>query len=186
MSDEDWETLENALTLAPSSYGLQPFKFIVITDQETKEKITPAAYGQTQPADCSHLVVVTYKKILTDEYVERFVERIVEVRGVERESLAEYETDNEGFSEESRRTTIHRNMEFASGISRARIFARDSGDDWRRCVSDGRLQRRKKSIKILGLEEYSAVTLCAIGYRDAENDWLAGLPKVRFSEREVN
>src|SRR5258706_27542 len=55
--DKDWETLEEALTLAPSSFGLQPYKFIVITDEATREKLKPAAYGQTPITDASHLLV---------------------------------------------------------------------------------------------------------------------------------
>ena len=77
--------------LAPSSYGLQPFKFVIVTDQELKNKLTPAAYGQTQIADCSHLVVIAYKKVLTDEDVAHYVDRIVEVRRAPRESLKDYE-----------------------------------------------------------------------------------------------
>ena len=62
ISDTDWSTLEQALILSPSSFGLQPYKFVVVTDPYLKEKLKPAANGQAQITDCSHLVVVTYKK----------------------------------------------------------------------------------------------------------------------------
>src|SRR4051812_8560251 len=75
VSAEDWATLEQALVLAPSSFGLQPYKFIVITDQATKEKLKPAAYGQAPITDSSHLVVFAYKKVLTDADVEHFIDR---------------------------------------------------------------------------------------------------------------
>ena len=39
--------------------------------------------------------------------------------------------------------------------------------------------------EILGLDDYSAVVLCAVGYRNAEADWLANLPKVRFTKEEL-
>ena len=41
ISAEDWETLEQSLILAPSSFGIQPYKFIVVTDQEMKENLIP-------------------------------------------------------------------------------------------------------------------------------------------------
>jgi nitroreductase len=41
ISAADWLALEEALVLTPSSYGLQPWEFIVITDQATKEKLVP-------------------------------------------------------------------------------------------------------------------------------------------------
>ena len=43
----DWATIEEAISLAPSSFGIQPFKFVIITDPATREKLKPAAYGQT-------------------------------------------------------------------------------------------------------------------------------------------
>ncbi len=184
VSDTDWETLENALVLAPSSYGLQPYKFIVITDQAMKEQMVTAAYGQKQPADCSHLVVVTYKKVLTDEDVEHFVERIVEVRRVERESLAEYEqmmknsakkAVNEGYIEAWNSRQAYLALGFL--LETAAMIGVDA------CPMEG--FSVEKVNEILNLKDYSAVTLCAVGYRDAENDWLAGLPKVRFSKSEL-
>jgi nitroreductase len=55
ISSEDWGALEEALVLSPSSFGLQPWRFIVVTDQATKERLVAASWGQRQPADCSHL-----------------------------------------------------------------------------------------------------------------------------------
>jgi nitroreductase len=52
---EDWAVLETELILSPSSYGLQPWKLIVITDQKMREKLFPATWSQRQVLDCSHL-----------------------------------------------------------------------------------------------------------------------------------
>src|SRR4029077_18109138 len=57
ISAEDWATLEDALVLSPSSGGLQPWKFVIITDPAVREKLLPASYGQPQVKDASHLVV---------------------------------------------------------------------------------------------------------------------------------
>ena len=48
---EDWAALEEALVLTPSSFGLQPWKFIVVTDQAVRGKLVPVSWGQRQPAD---------------------------------------------------------------------------------------------------------------------------------------
>ncbi len=37
VSNEDWNILEQSLILAPSSYGLQPYKFVVVTDENLKK-----------------------------------------------------------------------------------------------------------------------------------------------------
>ena len=185
ISDADWNTLEHSLMLAPSSYGLQPYKFIVVKDQTIKAKIsTEAAYGQTQPADCSHLVVVTYKKDVTDADVDHFVDRIVEVRNAPKESLKDYEQTMKGSAMKARdegyiETWNSRQAYLALGflLETAALLQVDA------CPMEG--FSVEKANEILGLTDYSAVTLCALGYRDAENDWLANLPKVRFLKEEL-
>ena len=59
-----WAALEQALVLAPSTYGLQPWKFVVVETPAVKEKLSAASHGQRQPADCSHLVVFSVRKDL--------------------------------------------------------------------------------------------------------------------------
>ena len=57
LSAETWATLEQALILSPSSFGLQPWKFLVITDAAVKARLVPISWGQTQPADAiPHLI----------------------------------------------------------------------------------------------------------------------------------
>ncbi len=184
VSAEDWETLEQSLILAPSSFGIQPYKFIVITDRETKEKLKPAAWGQTQITDSSHLVVFAYKKVLTDSDIEHFTDRIAEVRGVSRETLTDYENVMKGSAKKAVdggyiETWNSRQAYLALGflLETAALMGIDAtpmeGFD------------PAQFNEILGLTDYSAVVLAAVGYRDAENDWLANLPKVRFPKEDL-
>ena len=184
ISAEDWETLEQSLILAPSSFGLQPWKFIVVTDDELKEKLKPAAHGQGQVTDSSHLVVFAYKKTLTDADVEHFVDRIVEVRGVPRESLADYENWMKNSAKQAVdggyiETWNSRQVYIALGflLQTAALLGIDASP------MEGFDPAQFN--EILGLTDYSAVVLAAVGYRDAEKDWLANLPKVRFSKEEL-
>jgi nitroreductase len=182
--DADWSTLEQSLILAPTSYGLQPFKFIVVTDENLKKELTPAAYGQTQIADCSHLVVIAYKKVLTDADVEHFVDRIVEVRRAPRESFKDYEntmkaTAKKNIEEGTIETWNSRQAYLALGflLETAALLGIDA------CPMEG--FNPAEFNRILGLEDYSAVVLCPVGYRDEENDWLATLSKVRFPKEKM-
>jgi nitroreductase len=184
VSDEDWKLLEESLILAPSSYGLQPYKFIVVTDADLKRELTPAAYGQTQIADCSHLVVIAYKKVLTDADVEHFVDRIVEVRQAPRDSFSAYEdtmkaTARKAIDEGKIEDWNSRQSYIALGflLETAALLGIDA------CPMEG--FNRAEFDRILGLGDYSSIALCAIGYRDTENDWLANAPKVRFENREL-
>jgi nitroreductase len=184
VSEEDWAVLEQSLILAPSSFGLQPFKFIVVKDPELKAKLSPAAYGQSQITDSSHLIVVAYKKILTDSDVEHFVERIADIRSMPREALLDYENIMKGSAQKAVETGFietwnSRQAYLALGflLETAALLGVDA------CPMEGFDPAQFN--EILGLEDYSAVALCALGYRDTENDWLAPLPKVRFPEEEL-
>ena len=62
ISAEDWRTLEEALVLTPSSFGAQPWKFFVVTTPALKSKLVAASWGQKQPEECSHMLVLAIKK----------------------------------------------------------------------------------------------------------------------------
>src|SRR5215471_5553506 len=73
-----WAALEQALVLTPSSYGLQPWKFFVVTDPAVKARLPEHSWGQRQPQDCSHMVVFAIKADLCEADIDRFLERISE------------------------------------------------------------------------------------------------------------
>src|ERR1043165_4486572 len=87
---ENWSALERALGLSPSSFGLQPYKFLIITDPATRAKLMPATWGQKQVVDCSHYVVFAARTALGAEHIDAFINRIAEVRGITAESLKGY------------------------------------------------------------------------------------------------
>lgn len=184
VSAEDWATLEKAMLLAPSSYGLQPYKVLVISDPAVRERLKPAAYNQPQITDASQLVVFAYKKTLNDADVARYIERIAEVRGQSRESLADFENVLQGavagaVEKNFIETWNSRQVYIALGflLETAALLGIDAtpmeGFD------------AAQFNEILGLGDYSAVVLAAVGYRDEEKDRLAKLPKVRLPESEL-
>src|SRR5580693_6668978 len=88
ISAPDWTTLEEALRLTPSSGGLQPWKFVVVTDPAVRAKLRPASYGQAQITDASHLVVFTAKNNFSEADVDAHIRHIAEVQGAPIEALA--------------------------------------------------------------------------------------------------
>jgi nitroreductase len=87
LSPEDWKVLENSLLLAPSSYGLQPWKFLVIENPAVRGELREVSWKQGQVTDSSHFVVLLYKENVDEEFVNKYLQRIADVRGVSRESL---------------------------------------------------------------------------------------------------
>ena len=85
--DTVWAALEQSLVLAPSSFGLQPWKFFIIRNPELRQQLVEHSWGQTQVVDASHLVVLAIKKDVNAADVDHYVERMAEVRQVSVESL---------------------------------------------------------------------------------------------------
>ncbi|WP_413290296.1 NAD(P)H-dependent oxidoreductase [Bdellovibrio sp. HCB337] len=90
ISEADWKILEDSLKLAPSSYGVQPWKFLVVQNPALREKLREVSWNQTQVTDSSHYVVLLYKEQMDEPHVQKYVDRIAEVRGVSQESLDGY------------------------------------------------------------------------------------------------
>src|ERR1700677_1088731 len=90
ISAADWETLETALSLSPSSAGLQPWKFLIIDDPAVRAKLQAASYGQAQIVDASHLVVFTARTDMTEADVDKLIDRTAKIRSIPVESLAPY------------------------------------------------------------------------------------------------
>jgi len=58
VSDEDITFILNAGRKSPSSFGMEAWKFLVITNEELKAKLRPACWNQIQITSCSHLVII--------------------------------------------------------------------------------------------------------------------------------
>ncbi|MFN0118441.1 MAG: NAD(P)H-dependent oxidoreductase [Elusimicrobiota bacterium] len=180
-----WNTIENALVLSPSSYGLQPWKFFVINDGETRKRLLPFTWGQKQVVDASHYIVLAIKKDLSEVDVDKFINRIVEVRGGSFEILKPYRNIIVGDLVKGPRNKVinewaARQVYIALGnlMTSAALLGVDA------CPIEGFVPVEYD--KILGLPEmgYNAVVCCALGYR-SESDKYASAPKVRFEKQDV-
>lgn len=76
--------------LAPSSQGLQPWKFIVVENTELRTKLQAAAYGQAQVVEASHFVVLCVRKNVSSEYVDYYMQSIHAIRGTSLEHLERF------------------------------------------------------------------------------------------------
>ena len=185
IAPELWATLEKSLILTPSSFGLQPWKFLVITDAAVKQKLVPVSWNQTQPADCSHHIVFAARRAVAEKDVDHFIASIVAVRGGTAEALKGYRDIMAGFVDKAgkegwAREWAIRQVYIAIGnfMTSAAVLGVDT------CPMEGISPTDYD--KILGLEgtEFETVVACAAGYR-ASDDKYATLPKVRFSAAEM-
>jgi nitroreductase len=177
----DWSALEKALILTPTSYGLQPYQFIVITDKATKEKLVPISWNQRQPADCSHFVVFAARAKNTEADIDRYLARIAEVRGGSPEALGGFKKLLMGDVVNGERGKISlewatRQVYIALGnfMTAAALVGVDT------CPMEGFVPEKYDEVLDLPARGYNSVVACAAGYR-AASDKYASAPKVRFS-----
>jgi len=90
VSAEDFETLKEAIQLSASSYGLQPYKVFIIENPELRAKIQPAAWGQTQIVDASHLLVFANITNFGEAEIDASIKNMAETRGITVESVQGY------------------------------------------------------------------------------------------------
>lgn len=185
ISPADWATIEEALTLTPSSGGLQPWKFVVVTDPAVRAKLSAAAWGQKQITDASHLVVFTSKLNFNEADVDAHIRHTARIRGVPVEALAQFRGMLVGgivqSMNEAARDAWARNQAYiALGnlLTSAALLGIDA------CPMEG--FDRAKFDEILGLkaEGYASAVIAAVGYRLPE-DAYALAPKVRFPKERL-
>jgi nitroreductase len=185
ISTADWAVLEQALVLTASSYGLQPWKFIVVTDPALKAKLRPASWNQAQVEDCSHLVVFTSRQDLTEADADRFVVRTAEVRGTTVDSLAGYKGFIMGDLVNGPRHAViadwaARQTYIALGnlLTSAALLGIDA------CPFEGLEPAKYDEILGLAGSGYGTVCACPLGFRAADDKY-ASAPKVRFAAKDV-
>lgn len=90
ISNEDFETLKEAIQLSTSSYGLQPYKIFIIENPEIRAQIQPAAWGQTQIVDASYLLVFANITNFGETEIDNYINLMSETRGISVESVKGY------------------------------------------------------------------------------------------------
>ena len=180
-----WSALEQSLILTPSSYGLQPWKFLVLTDKALRESLVPHCWGQRQVADCSHLVVLAFRTGMTEEDIDRWVTRLAEVRGLPADSLSAYREMMVGDlvrGSRGREAAPWARNQVYIALGQFMLSAALLGIDT--CPMEGFVPDQID--EALGLRDQGlhAAALCPAGFR-AATDKYAALAKVRFPESEL-
>ena len=179
VSPEKVDAIVAAAHLAPTSSGLQPFKVIVITNPELKEKIKAIAFEQSQITDSSHLLVFAAWDNYTEERIREVYAHANSARGLSEDANADFinrmvgyfstKTPEESYQHAAKQAYIG----FGLAIAQAAELKVDATpmEGFDPAALDELL-----GLKSLGLR---STTLLPLGYRDAENDWLVNLKKVR-------
>lgn len=90
VSDSDLAVLKEAIRLSTSSYGLQPYKVLIIENEEIRKQLQPVSWGQSQIVDASHLFVFANYTDIQDTHIDTYMENIASTRGLNVSDLQGY------------------------------------------------------------------------------------------------
>lgn len=182
---ETWAALRDSLVATPSSYGLQPWKFLVVESPAVRAQLRPVSWDQTQVTDASHLVVLARRTEMTEADVNRHIARILSVRGLPAEKLEPYRQMMlggvvKGKDAAAQREWSARQCYIALGqlMAAAAVLRVDT------CALEGIDPGRYDEILGLRGSGYETVVACAVGYRAAD-DAYAQAAKVRYPAADV-
>lgn len=179
VSDEKLAHILEAIRLAPTSSGLQPFEVFVVTNPDVRAQLRAAAYDQAQVTEGSHLLVFAAWDNYTEARIDAVSGDIAAKRGGTNDAVTTYYTNlksmylprsaEENYQHAARQAYIALGIALTAAAFEAVDATPMEGFD------------PAKVDEILGLREKGlrSVALMPIGYRAVEGDWLAGLPKVR-------
>lgn len=182
---EKLENILEAIQLAPTSIGMQPFTVLVIEDAELRAKIAPAIYNQPQITEGSHVLIFAAWKEYSPENVDKYINQIASLRGIPVESLSGMrDMVTRSISGKTPEQLLNWNMRQAYialgvGLVAAAELKVDATpmEGFNPDALDA----------VLGLQEkglHSTVVM-TLGYRDAEKDSLSAATKVRRDKSEL-
>jgi nitroreductase/dihydropteridine reductase len=172
------DTIIEAIRMAPTSSGTQPFELIVVTNPEVRSKIAEAANGQAQITDGSHLLVFAAWDNYTAERIDAVTSLNVQERGDLPMLNAYYENLKKSYLPRDAEVNYNhaaRQAYIALGIALVAAAEQEVDSTPMEGFSPAKVD------EILGLKERGlrSVVLLPLGYRDASGDWLAPMKKVR-------
>ena len=184
VSDEDLQKLIDAVQLSASSYGLQPYKILVVKDQAVKEKLKAAGYNQSQFSDATAVFVFAHQTDFDAELVDSYIELSERIKELETGTL-------EGYANLMKNALLNLPQEAKAGwtsrqayIALGNLLSAAAAHKIDACPMEG--FEAATFDEILGLTEQNlhAVVVAAVGYRSAEDE-TQHAPKVRRPQEEL-
>lgn len=182
---DQWRALEKTLILSPSSYGLQPWRFLVIQDKAVRQRLLLASMGQRKVAESSHLVVFAARTDIVEVDIERWVARLAAKRKIPASSLEKMRSLMSGDLVTGQRHAIAAEWATRQTYLALGVFltsAAMAGIDT--CPMEGFDPKAYDEVLGLTARGYATVVIVAAGYRSVA-DTTAADPKVRFTASEV-
>ena len=184
IDEEDLQTLKDAVNLAATSFGLQPYRVLVVSDPGIREQLRAASYNQPQLTESSHVFVFAAMKEISPAYIDSYLDRMAEVREVPRDRLNGYAEYMKGSVAGKPANSIEGWNKRQAYIGLGTLLAAAAELNIDSCPMEG--FDAGEYDRILGLEEkgLTATVIAPVGYR-SEEDATQHHTKVRLSLEEM-
>lgn len=181
---EKMDSILNAISLAPSSFGLQPYTVLVIENKALLEKIKPIAMMQPQITEASVLLVFAVWEKITSDKINIYIDQIAEERNITIDSLMPLKQGIEAQLKNSDSDNLIWNSKQAYiALGFALVAAAEEEIDSTPMEGfDKTLLDDLLKLKEIGLR---SMVIMPLGYRDAQNDYLANLKKIRRDKEKL-
>jgi len=179
VSEDKVQQILEAINLSASSCGLQPYRLIVIENDELRSKLGEGSFNG-QILNSSHLLVFAAFNDVTSDHIKDYMDLTAKTREIPLEALSDFSATLNGYF--SSRTTeenrIWADKQAYIALGTALIAAAHLKVD----ATPMEGFDAKKFDELLGLEEKAlhSTVILSIGYRDEESDSYASLKKVRL------
>lgn len=185
ISEQDWNVLAESLRMAPSSYGLQPWKFILVENSQLRKELRPVSWNQSQVEDASHYVVFASVTKVNEQNIVNHINHMAKVRGASPASLEGYRDMMigdlvKGPRSEYSKWWTQRQAYIAMGqlMFTAALMGIDT------CAMEGiDPAAYDKMLKLEGTN-FGSIAAVALGYRHPEDAYQKA-PKVRYELKDV-
>ncbi len=178
--EEDLQFLQESIRLAPTSYGLQPFRVFVVTDPGIRERLKAVAYGQPQLTDASHIFVFAHRLDMPAAYIDDFMALTAKVREMDPAALTGYAAMIKGSIAHRSPAEITAWNQRQAYIALGHLLIAAASRHLDACPMEGFDPAGVE--EVLGLREQGlgAAVIAAVGYRSAE-DKMQHAARVRLS-----
>jgi nitroreductase len=188
LSEGQVNSILESVKLSASSFGLQPWRIIVVKSEDLRLKIKDASWGQTQTTDASHLLIIAKVSNVDEAYVDKFINIVSATREIDVSDLEGYSQMMKGSIKAKReKGGVEAVKEWSARqayIALGTLLTTCAIDKIDACPMEG--FDSKKIDEILGLTELGleSVLMCPIGYRSSDDE-TANYKKVRFDKEEM-
>ena len=180
VNQENIDKIVEAARLAPTSSGLQPFKVLVVENQDIKDKLSEGALNPECMREASHILIFAAWHRYTEERIDKVYDFTTDVRGLPRGRFESYTDKLKSIylPEQAEENFAHTYIALGLALAQAAALKVDTTpvEGFNSSVIDKVLELDKLELK--------SVSLMYVGVADAARDWIAPMKKVRIPTEE--